>query len=358
MRHWLIVLCVLRVLILVLLLVQGGMLELLCLLVDTIFLLMVACLRCQLTILLLVWVLERSLEHGSLHSVGTLDSQVVCCAENDFLQVVTTADPGTLVCGREEPVSDAAGQARTCSFSRTHDVTCLNSRIHESQSSSLACAHALSGGLFGARGVGAVSAALGSACLPVVRTRSYAHVAAFARGVMAVKHEHARNSVVSGGFLPVQKSTSYNLNKGRQGPTWRRGSKGGDSGPVEDLRPVSEVEAGVNFRLAGGVRRQVAGSLPRLQPGAGTRQHRVGVVIPSLHPEVPGIQFVSPGRGLRIRQSMAWTKVCGTAQSGIWVLKGNARTCLFPANLDHLGVEWIKQGTYKTAWVTLGHDCL
>ena len=35
--------------------------------------------------------------------------------------------------------------------------------------------------------------------------------------------------------------------------------------------------------------------------------------------------FVSPGRGLDIRQSMGWTKVCGTARSGIWVLKGNAR---------------------------------
>ena len=42
----------------------------------------------------------------------------------------------------------------------------------------------------------------------------------------------------------------------------------------EDLRPVSEVEAGLNFRLAGGVRGQVAGSLPRKQPGTGTRQVR------------------------------------------------------------------------------------
>ena len=31
---------------------------------------------------------------------------------------------------------------------------------------------------------------------------------------------------------------------------------------------------------------------------------------------------------------MGWTKVCGTARSGIWVPKGNARTCMFPANLD------------------------
>ena len=36
-------------------------------------------------------------------------------------------------------------------------------------------------------------------------------------------------------------------------------TKGGVSCPTEDLRPVSEVEAGVNFRPAGGVRGQVAG---------------------------------------------------------------------------------------------------
>ena len=41
---------------------------------------------------------------------------------------------------------------------------------------------------------------------------------------------------------------------------------------------------------------------------------------------------------------MGWTKVCGTAQSGIWVLKGNARTCMCLANLDYLRVEWMKRG--------------
>ena len=144
-----------------------------------------------------------------------------------------------------------------------------------------------------------------------------------------------------------------------EGPTGRRCTKGLVSGPAEDLRSVSEVEAGVNFRPAGGVRGQVAGSLPGRQPGTGTRQVKGGAVTPSLHPEVPGIQFVSPGYGLDIRQSMGWTKVCGTTRSGIWVLKGNARTCMFPANLDHLRVEWMKRSTYKkTAWVSLGHDCL
>ena len=110
-----------------------------------------------------------------------------------------------------------------------------------------------------------------------------------------------------------------------KGPTGRRCTKGGVSGPAEDMLPVSELEAGVNFRPAGGVRGQVAGSLPRRQPSTGTRRVREGAVAPSLHPEFPGTQFASPGRGLGIRQSMGWTKVCSTARSGIWVLKGNAR---------------------------------
>ena len=42
-----------------------------------------------------------------------------------------------------------------------------------------------------------------------------------------------------------------------QGPTGRRRAKGGVSSPAEDLRPVSEVGAGVNFRPAGWVRGQV-----------------------------------------------------------------------------------------------------
>ena len=77
----------------------------------------------------------------------------------------------------------------------------------------------------------------------------------------------AFNSGGAGGQLLVCKSASYNLVVGSQGPTRRKGSKGGVSGQAEDLRPVSEVEAGLNFRLAGGVRGQVAGSLPRKASG-------------------------------------------------------------------------------------------
>ena len=131
---------------------------------------------------------------------------------------------------------------------------------------------------------------------------------------------HARSTPVH-----VAHNSWSDTDRGK-GPTGRRSSKGGVVGPAEDLRPVPEVEAGVNFRPAGGARGQVAGSLPRKQPGTGTRRQRVGVDTPSLHLEVPDLQFVSPGHGLEIRQSMGWTKVCGTTQQGIWVLKVNART--------------------------------
>ena len=45
------------------------------------------------------------------------------------------------------------------------------------------------------------------------------------------------------------------------------------------------MESGVNFRRAGGVREQVAGSLARRQPGSGCSRVREGAVTPSLHPE-------------------------------------------------------------------------
>ena len=195
------------------------------------------------------------------------------------------------------------------------------------------------------------------------RTARSSGVAGLCMSEDGTSMDGACNSGGTGGLLSVQRFTSYCDNSWSdtdrvQGPTGTKRVKGGVSGPAEDLRPVAEVAAGVNFRQAGGVREQVAGSLPRRQPGTGARQVRRGVVTPSLHPEVPDIQLISPGYGLDIRQSMGWTKVCGTARSGIWVLKGNARTCMFPATLDHLRVEWMKRCTFKTAWVSPGHDCL
>ena len=184
-----------------------------------------------------------------------------------------------------------------------------------------------------------------SAC---ARSSSFAGACAGAAArVCPVSSSSAVSAVVHAHAATLHSAHNSWTDTGRvQGPTGRRCTKGGVSGPAEDLRPVSEVEAGVNFRPAGGVRGQVAGSLPSRQPGTGTRRVREGVVTPSLHPEVPGNQFVSPGRGLDIRQSM------------VWVPKGNARARMLPENLDHLRVGWISRRTYETAWVTPGHDCL
>ena len=43
------------------------------------------------------------------------------------------------------------------------------------------------------------------------------------------------------------------------------------------------------------VRGQVAGPLPRRQPGTGTRSHREGAVTPSLHPEVEAMNGLDEG---------------------------------------------------------------
>ena len=43
---------------------------------------------------------------------------------------------------------------------------------------------------------------------------------------------------------------------------------------------------------------------------------------------------------------------------GFGCSKVNARARMLPENLDHLRVKWISRGTYETAWVTPGHDCL
>ena len=147
-------------------------------------------------------------------------------------------------------------------------------------------------------------------------------------------------------YCLCRRSTSYCLDVCSQG------TKGGVSGTVEDLRPVSEVEAGVNFRLAGQVREQVVEQAPERRPGPGSRRSGGGAVTPSVHAEVLDTQFVSLGRGLGIMHSMGWKKVCGTARSGIWVLKGDARGRMLPADLEHLRVELRKAGVIRDS---LGH---
>ena len=138
------------------------------------------------------------------------------------------------------------------------------------------------------------------------------------------------------------------------GPNGRKRVKDGVSGPAEDLRPVSEVESGVNFRPANGVRGQVAGSLPRRQPGTGTRQHSGGGVVISFHPTGGSCYpfCVTSNVERELGNLVGWRRESGTTRSGIWVLKGGARTRMLPAIFDHLRVGWRKQGFIRDR---LGH---
>ena len=56
--------------------------------------------------------------------------------------------------------------------------------------------------------------------------------------------------------------------------------------------PVSEVEAGVNFRPARGVRGQVAGSLPRSTAAVGSINASEGLFALSGLPDVNGNYFL------------------------------------------------------------------
>ena len=152
--------------------------------------------------------------------------------------------------------------------------------------------------------------------------------------------------------LRVQRSTSYNpqgvvaLNsrgKVRQGCTI--GSRYAEQ--TVDMSPAPA--AGTYRRSAGTVPAQRQGPRKRLAessgvgagpgPGSGGRSGLVGGV---------------PGHAA---QSLGWARVCGTENSGVWVLKGDARTYNLPGDLDDVGVVWESRSGYETAWATPGHVC-
>ena len=154
---------------------------------------------------------------------------------------------------------------------------------------------------------------------------------------------HARRTVTS--MHALNAHNSWSDTGGVQGPTGRRCTKGGVSGPAEDLRPClrgggrGKFSAGRPGTGAGCRFTSLVATRHRYQAGQG----KCGYTFPP-----PGGSWypirVTWRYGLDIRQSMGWTRVCGTARSGIRVLKGNARTCMFPENLDYLRVEWMKRG--------------
>ena len=182
--------------------------------------------------------------------------------------------------GRGQPLCVASGDARRCaalrwSGSGAHATASENKgiigllEVSESdfpslQNSSHSPTLRLGSSSSACARVSRAACAGASACVCPVGSSS----AEFA----AIAHAHA--SILHGA------RNSWSDTVRVQGPTGTKRVKGGFSGPAEDLRPVSEVEAGINFRPAGGVRGQVAGSIPGKQPGTGTRRVRESAVTP------------------------------------------------------------------------------
>ena len=106
-------------------------------------------------------------------------------------------------------------------------------------------------------------------------------------------------------------------------------------------------------------RAESSGVDPGPGPGPGGRFGLVGG-LPGLAAtclEIPCSLVVPLGRHQRAPHSLGWARVCGTEQSGVWLLKGDARTYNLPRNLDDVGVVWASRSGYETAWATPGHVC-
>ena len=197
-------------------------------------------------------------------------------------------------------------------------------------------------------GVASVSAASGVAALPV-RSLTYARAAANACGEVNSWSDTAINS------LRVQNSRRK----------VRLSSSVGSRSVVRtvDMSPVPV--AGTYRRSADKVHDQR--QVPRKRraessggdPGPGSRSGRGGGVsgLAAACLEIPCSLVMPPGRHQFAPQSLGWARVCGTGRSGVWVLKGDARTYNLPRNLDDVGVVWESRSGYETAWATPGHVC-
>ena len=177
----------------------------------------------------------------------------------------------------------------------------------------------------------------------------------------------ANSCVDTGNLLPVQQSTSYNLDQVVAPPNSRRKVSTsptigkGTAALTEDMSPAPA--AGTCRRSASTVhdQRQVSrNSLARSSgAGPGGRSGLVGGV-PGLAAACLKILcslVVPPGRHEVAPQSLGWARVCGTENSGVWVLKGDARTYNLPWNLDDVGVVWEQRSGYETARATPGQVC-
>ena len=202
-----------------------------------------------------------------------------------------------------------------------------------------------------AGGVESVSAAPCVAALPAGRSLTYARPAANACGEVASGSNSGRSDTVNS--LRVQRSTSYNL-QGVVAPNSRRKVRQGctvGSRYAEQTVDMSPAPAAGTYRRSAGTvhaQRQVprkrlaessgVGAGPG--PGPGGRSGLVGGV-PGLAAaclEIPCSLVVPPGRHQFAPQSLGWARVCDIENSGVWVLKGDARTYTLPGDLDDVGV--------------------
>ena len=114
-------------------------------------------------------------------------------------------------------------------------------------------------------------------------------------------------------------------------------------------------------RSHGNVRQGCSGRDPGPGPGAGPGGGSGLVGGVSGHAaafmEIPCSLVMPPGRHQFAPQSLGWARVCGSGKSGVWVLKGDARTYNLLWNLDDVGIVWERRSGYETAWATPGHVC-
>ena len=123
------------------------------------------------------------------------------------------------------------------------------------------------------------------------------------------------------------------------------GTKGWVSSPSEE-KLTDPGGPGPYLRMAGSGRGPVVGPSPRRR------------LCPRHRKSGGHLRPAKPGHGGRIRQRLGWEKVCGTAWSGVRVLKGGSGGYTLPSHLDHFSVAWTKRSTYSTAWTTPGHACV
>ena len=103
----------------------------------------------------------------------------------------------------------------------------------------------------------------------------------------------------------------------------------------------------------------VGDPVPGAGPGPGGRSGLVGGSLgcAAAIRGIPCSLVMPPGRHQRAPQSLGWEWVCGSEKSGVWVLKGDARTYNLPRDLDDVGIVWERRSGYETAWATPGHVC-